>query len=71
MTNDIKVTRRCADREGRTLMLAVIEAPAIVYITFEKSFDISNKQLRGATASLTRSLTHLSNHLVEDEKSWK
>ena len=60
MTDDIEVMRRCADREELDSNIGCNRGSCqIVYITFEKSFDISNRQLPDSTPSLTHSLTHL------------
>ena len=63
MTNNIKVMRRCADREERTLILAVIEAPAKLYILRLRRamiFQTGNGEVHG----LTHSFAHLLSCLV-------
>lgn len=65
MTNDIKgYEEMCRQRRADTNVGCNRGSCHIVYITFEKSFDISNRQLQGATASPIHSLTHLLTYLV-------
>ena len=66
MTDDIEVIRRCADREEWTLILAVIEAPAKLYILHLRR-ALTCQQGNGEGHGLTHSLTHLPSHLLEYE----
>ena len=60
MTDDIEVMRRCAHREELDTNIGCNRGSCqIIYITFEKSFDISSRQLREATPSFTHLLIYL------------
>ena len=74
MTDNIEVMRRRADREEWTLMLAVIEAPARLYISrLRRALIFQTGSCEGPqpTHSLTYSLTHLSSDLLDHENTRK
>ena len=60
--NDIKVMRRCADREEQRVILAVSDAPAKLYIIHLRralTYQTGNGEVHRLTPSLTHLLTYM------------